>query len=164
MKIACTGHRPNKLGNDYLYTSVLSQRIMHDMMHIINLQAIDLERTYKDIAIISGMALGVDTMWAMVAKELGLKLIAAIPFENQYKIWPQSSKDVYFKLLEYAAEIVNVSGQKDYKAAYMQQRNIWMVDNCDLLVAVYNGDKSGGTYNCIEYAKSVNKPITYIKI
>jgi nucleoside 2-deoxyribosyltransferase len=33
-----------------------------------------------------------------------------------------------------------------------------MVDNCDTVVAVWNGT-SGGTKNCIDYAKKQNKPV-----
>jgi hypothetical protein len=32
----------------------------------------------------------------------------------------------------------------------------------DKLIAVYNGDLSGGTFNCIQYAKSIGKEIIYI--
>ncbi len=39
----------------------------------------------------------------------------------------------------------------------MQKRNEWMVDNCDMLVAVWDGT-DGGTYNCIDYAKRMKKP------
>jgi len=49
-----------------------------------------------------------------------------------------------------------------YSIDKMQKRNEWMVDNCDLLIAVWNEDKSGGTYNCIQYAKSVNKEVIYV--
>jgi uncharacterized phage-like protein YoqJ len=43
----------------------------------------------------------------------------------------------------------------------MQDRNKWMVDHCDALVAIWNGT-SGGTANCVKYALSVNKPIVMI--
>lgn len=35
----------------------------------------------------------------------------------------------------------------------MQLRNVYMVDRSELLIAVYNGSKRGGTFNCITYAK-----------
>ena len=38
----------------------------------------------------------------------------------------------------------------------MQIRNQWMVDNCELLIAVFDGT-SGGTANCVNYAKSIRK-------
>ena len=41
----------------------------------------------------------------------------------------------------------------------MQQRNEYMVDNADLLLAFACGEKTGGTYNTIRYAKHKNKPV-----
>ena len=43
----------------------------------------------------------------------------------------------------------------------MQTRNEWMVNHCDKLIAVWNGS-DGGTGNCVNYAKSINKEIIYI--
>lgn len=37
-----------------------------------------------------------------------------------------------------------------------------MVDRCDKLIACYNGDTSGGTYNCVQYAKKKGKEIIVI--
>ena len=38
-----------------------------------------------------------------------------------------------------------------------------MVNNSDLVIAVWNGSK-GGTNNCIDYAKKKNKDILYINM
>ena len=40
----------------------------------------------------------------------------------------------------------------------MQLRNEAMVNDCDLLLALWNGT-SGGTANCIRYANSVKREI-----
>lgn len=158
MILSCTGHRPEKLDHDYTYTSVLSLSIMDSMVSIVN------QYDHKNLTMISGMALGVDMMWAFVAKALNIKLIAAIPFIDQYIKWPGTSRQMYFGLLDYASEVVNTSGARYYAKEFMQGRNEWMVEHCDKLVAVYNGDKFGGTYNCIQYAEHVKKPIIYIRI
>lgn len=158
MTLACTGHRPDKLDNDYTYTSELSLSIMDSMMDIVK------AHDPNNLTMISGMALGADMMWAFVAKALNIKLIAAIPFIDQYIKWPGTSRNMYFGLLEYASEVVNTSGARYYSKEFMQGRNEWMVNHCDKLVAVYNGDKFGGTYNCIQYAEDVKRPIIYINI
>lgn len=153
MRIAATGHRPSKLGNDYTYTSPLSIKIMMGMTDI--LMPLKAKSLADDIElkIISGMALGVDTMWAMVGMSLLIPVIAAIPDMAQADRWPPTSQSKYYRILDKCHEVVNVSKSSVFKMEHLQQRNIWMVDNCDLLVAVYNGDQSGGTYNCIQYAK-----------
>lgn len=34
-----------------------------------------------------------------------------------------------------------------------------MVDNSDLVVAVWSGKQSGGTFACVKYAKQKSKPL-----
>lgn len=48
----------------------------------------------------------------------------------------------------------------DYKRLF-QQRNQWMVDRADAVLAVWDGSP-GGTANCVNYARKVGKPITII--
>lgn len=148
MIIAFTGHRPNKLGGYKLpnptYIKVCS--------------AIDAAlQEFKPEKIISGMALGIDQWAANIAVKLNIPFIAAIPFAGQEGKWPESSQKTFHALLNKAAEQVIVSPGA-YEVAKLQVRNEWMVDRCDLLIAVWDGTK-GGTGNCVEYAKSVNKDI-----
>jgi uncharacterized phage-like protein YoqJ len=35
----------------------------------------------------------------------------------------------------------------------MQVRNQWMVDHAMVVMAVWDGKQSGGTWNCIQYAR-----------
>ena len=108
------------------------------------------------------MALGCDMWFANVAHKLNIKFIAAIPFENQECKWPMQSQLTYQKLRKLASEEVIVSSG-GYAAYKMQVRNEWMTDHCDKLVAVFiPTETSGGTYNCIQYAKKINKEIIYI--
>jgi uncharacterized phage-like protein YoqJ len=74
--------------------------------------------------------------------------------------WPQKLRDVYKMLLEYSSERVIVS-DGGYSAEKMQIRNKYMVDNCDLLVAVWDGT-NGGTANCVNYANSVKRDLIII--
>ena len=45
-----------------------------------------------------------------------------------------------------------------YAGWKMQERNKWMVDHCDEVLALWNGT-SGGTSNCVAYANKIGKPI-----
>ena len=152
MLIAVTGHRPNKLNNEYDGSGPLSQKISNALQGIIN--------TYKPSGLMSGMALGVDMLWAELAIKNNLDLIAAIPCANQESVWPKSSQDRYNAILSYPKckrHVLNVT----FTAGCMQERNIWMVDKCDLLTAVWDGS-SGGTGNCVKYAKKVKRQIIRI--
>lgn len=158
MKIAITGHRPNKLGNDYNLTSPLIQAIKQNILEILGTIQANEQLDVKDITLITGMALGIDTLFAQIAVENNIPFIAAIPFEGQNAIWPVRSKIVYNQLLDKAKQVINVTGQVGYKPEYMQLRNQWMVDNCDTLIAVWDGTP-GGTANCVQYATNKKRII-----
>ncbi len=150
--VAFTGHRPDKLGG----YNLPNPTYIH-VCRAIEKALIQL----KPDKIISGMALGVDQWAANVAMKLGIPFIAAVPFLGQEGKWPDSSQRLYKKLLNKAAEIVIVS-EGGYAAGKLQTRNKWMVDHCDILIAVYNGDVTGGTANCVKYAKEHDKEIFLI--
>lgn len=159
MNIAITGHRPNKLGHDYDLITPKVQQIRKDVTKIVT----DIQtNTGVEPTLISGMALGIDTMFAEIAISLNLPLICAIPCVGQDSRWPHKSQNKYRKLLSYEkAKHVFVSNGP-YSDDVMQKRNMWMVDNCDILIAVWNGT-AGGTKNCIDYADR-KRPIIYVKI
>lgn len=154
MILALTGHRPSKLGNEYDGKGPLSSALFN-MLY-------DLITSTRPEKVISGMALGADTIWAKAAVAAGVPFIAAIPFIGQEHMWPVSSIATYRSILTQAAEVVVVS-EGGYSAHKMQLRNEWMVDHCDGLVAVWDGTR-GGTANCVVYAERKHKPITRIDV
>lgn len=155
MKIAITGHRPNKLDDDYDLKSDLILEIKSELNKIVE------KYRSKNLTLISGMALGIDTLWAKIAIENELPLIAAIPCLYQDQTWPFSSKERYRHILANPLVTSHYVTNDPYNNYCMQLRNKWMVDNCDLLIAVWD-ETSGGTANCVKYAKSVKKQIIYI--
>lgn len=154
MIVAITGHRPDKLGREYGLKGPYSFYIKKELQKYIS--------QYNVKTLISGMALGVDSIAALLAIENKINLIAAIPCEGQEKVWPESSQKIYNDILKYDKCTKIVLSPK-YTIKCMQERNIYMVDNSDLVIAVWDGTK-GGTKNCIDYALSIKKPIEYIKI
>jgi uncharacterized phage-like protein YoqJ len=153
MKIAITGHRPNKLNNEYGMKGPCSTYIRSEILKV-------LEKENNPV-IISGMAIGVDQIFALMAIELNFKLIAAIPFVGQEKMWPQKSQDIYKQILEYKNIEKVIVCQGSYSPEKMQIRNKWMVDNCDKIIAVFDGT-NGGTKNCVTYARSQKKEMIHI--
>lgn len=149
--VAFTGHRPDKLGGyrtpNRKYNWVC-WRIEEELLKLEPEKAI------------SGMALGVDQWGARICVRLGIPFIAAIPFVGQESQWPESSQRDYKALLTKASEIVIVS-EGGYSPAKMQLRNQWMVDKCEVLMAIWDGS-SGGTGNCVRYAQNVNRQIIRI--
>ena len=146
MIIAGTGHRPDKLGG--YSTPVLEKAI---------LVATNWLTINKPDTVISGMALGWDQALAIAAIRLKIPVTAAIPFAGQEFKWPAKSQDLYLRILNNCAEQVIVC-KGGFKPASMQIRNEWMVDHADTILALWNGS-SGGTANCVEFARYMKKPI-----
>jgi len=159
--IAFTGHRPNKLGG-YDDNSPKRIALRQEIQETLQRAVVKYGNTHE-IIVISGGALGVDQDAARVAYQMNIPFIVAQPCKNHESKWPKESQIKYKKMIELAHEVVLVSDgtYPELGAKCMQDRNIWMVDHCDALIAVWDGT-SGGTANCVGYAKRVGKPIVYI--
>lgn len=155
--LGITGHRPSVLNYDY--------DINHNDWYNIRSNICDKILELNVTKIISGMALGTDQLCVSIAIELQIPFIAAVPFKGQESVWPYKSKALYKDFLSAAEEVVFVGQLNSNKSNFselMQLRNEWIVNNSDEMLAVWNGDKKGGTYNAITYAKQNNKSITII--
>lgn len=146
MILSATGHRPNKLGG-------YSDEALKVLIKI----ATEGITTIAPTKVISGMAIGWDTAVAIAAIQLKIPLIAAVPFIGQEKVWSTAYQNRYNKILSKASEVIIVS-EGSYSAYKLQLRNEYMVDNSDIVLAMWNGS-SGGTGNCIKYAIKHNKHI-----
>lgn len=127
-----------------------------DVVEIVQDWINNMLHTLQPRRVISGMAIGFDTYLAREALKQGIPLVAAVPFKGQEDKWPEHVRGDYRKLLN-RAERVHIVCARYERGAY-QQRNEWMVNNCDLLLAAWNG-KPGGTANCVRYAQQVERRI-----
>ncbi len=137
--LGVTGHRPDKLGG---YDDDVFDRLFRFAKQQL--------RILKPQYVITGMALGWDQAIALAAKKSGIPFLAYTPFQEQASAWPEYAQDRYNELLGYAFKVVNVGGM-GYSAAKMFQRNERIVNDSDIVLALWNGS-SGGTANCIDYA------------
>ncbi len=149
MTYSGTGHRLNKLGG---YDPEI-------YVNLINFLTKELS-TLKPIPtkLILGMAIGFDQACARAAINLTLPFEAAVPFVGQEKLWPKSSQQEFYDLLELAATVTIVS-EGIYHPSKMIIRNHYMVDHSQKLISLYNGDKNGGTFECVKYAEKQCKEI-----
>lgn len=145
-RLAATGHRPDKLGGYGAHVDDRLRKLAFDFLAV----------EMPDEAI-SGMALGWDMAFAEAALLLGIPLVAAVPFAGQESKWPAASQARYRSILERAARVVTVC-DGGYSPVKMTARNEWMVDTCDMVVALWNGSP-GGTGNCVAYARRQNRPV-----
>lgn len=179
MNITFTGHRPNKIGG-YDWNSPKNQRVMLKIHR--EVENIIMMNDEVDFHFIFGGALGIDQMaFSLVNilknaiqkyKQVNITMEIAIPFKNQPNKWfKQEDKDRYNYQMSVADKITYVDSLTDYmrtnipvgeyNPTKLQIRNEYMVDNADLIIAIWDGSKSG-TANCVNYAKKLNKEIIII--
>ena len=178
IKVCFTGHRPNnKYLGGYEWTNDKNIKIML----AINENVLDILKSNpnEEFRFITGGALGIDQMAFHIINiikdryDYNIQTEIAVPFINQPNAWfSQIDKNRYRKQLELANKITLVDEipnyfcdgamAAEYNPKKMQLRNMYMVDNSNVVIAVWDGSKKGGTYNCIQYAKSKNKRIIYI--
>ena len=112
------------------------------------------------------MALGTDLDFAETVLKLRnkypIKLECAIPCPNQTLKWNDKDKLRYDGILKRADEINLISER--YTPESMLNRNRYMVDKSELVIAVFNGIEQGGTWYTISYAKNKNKNIEIINL
>lgn len=170
MTVCFTGHRPSKLPGGYYYYS-LANIELGKILRIKILELINNGATH----FICGGALGVDQMAFMVLKKLkskgyNINIEIAIPFEYQYTKWNDEQKKIHFESIRFADKVTyvdtlpqyNTSMQpKIYDVKKLDLRNRYMVDNSDVVIAVWDGSKSG-TQKCIDYAIKNKKKLIII--
>lgn len=159
----CTGHRPN--GFPYAYKSDVEKHenyIKNLTTAIENaIERYDIKEFY------SGMAMGVDLDFADIVLNLrdtkysNIRLCCIIPCLDQCKKWDVENIVRYNRIIDNANSSIIIS--KRYNDDCMLARNRYMVERSDLVIAVWNGCKKGGTWYTIRYAMSLNKPITYVE-
>lgn len=152
MKVAITGHRPEKINN--------WQFVEHQLLTAF--------QDFKTDLVIQGMAAGVDLVAAKCAYRAGIPFWCAKPWKTHkgrmggsmgYAV---SWESFYDQALQHAEKVIDVTDYENYPGAWIyQKRNEWMVDNADMVIAVWDGS-SGGTANCVKYAKKKEVPIWQI--
>lgn len=151
MKIALTGHRPERLG--------LPKDELDDKWDAINCW---IQTTYKqlhdidsDIEVLCGMASGSDIRFGMSLAFIdGVKLHCVLPCK-EYNL-----NHKYYATLKNVANKWTELSEEFYRGCD-NARDQYMVDNCDVLLAIWDGNKSGGVWSTIRKTKKAGKKIIY---
>lgn len=165
MIISITGHRPNGLPKEYGYN--LNNEAWTKLKEYIE---VTIEECYKyapkeELTLITGMAIGVDTAFWEVAAKLrknnpNIRIEAALPFVGQEKKWTEKSQKQYKKMLSESDKVTIVS-EEGFATYKMMTRNRYMVNKSDIIIAVICKE-TGGTAQCVKYAKEHNKVVIEI--
>lgn len=163
---AITGHRPARFKWKYNENNNGCKRLkkrMRDQFVLLYEQGV---RQFW-----VGGALGVD-MWAgeilLRLKEQPeyseIKLMVALPFENHDADWDERSKKRMEFLIRHSSKTVVVGKKEQRPEVNFRQRNEYMVDQADCLLAVYDNDRSirSGTEMTVNRAKAKGLEIVFI--
>lgn len=151
MKVSVTGHRPERIGEP---------AICHQVKQMMRMVLLDIRSAERGVALLSGGARGVD-LWAVeIAIKSSVPYELVLPFDDYAERWLDVDKAQLDYYRERALRIHTIG--EPGKAAYFK-RNRYLVDNCDLLVAVYDGKPGGGTAYTVDYARSVGREVRYVR-
>jgi len=126
-----------------------------------------LRSEHEGLRVISAIAEGADTIFAEKAVELNIPLEIVRPFEDYgIDFTTPSAKQRYERLRSCALSetILPHTGRSD--AAYLAGM-YWIVDNCSLVVAVWDGSPargSGGTGDAVERALHLKSDWIHINV
>ena len=114
---------------------------------------------------LSGMAEGADTWAAETVLSLretnpALRLHCILPCRSQAEKWSASARERYRGILEQADSVVYV--RRTYTRGCMMERNRFLVDHADLVLAVYDGGARGGTAATVRYAEKRGRAMKFV--
>ena len=153
MKLGITGHRPPGLGCGYEIPNPTYEKIHTAIMGKFH--------ELKPTVIYTGMAQGTDQWAAWIAIELEIPFVACLPCDEMNRTWPKEATRKFEHILSLAKEVINVS-PGPYAPKKMHIRDRFIVENTDIMLAVYDGRKTGGTYSTVRSAEKRSKDVVVI--
>jgi len=147
MVIGVIGPRPHKIPN---YSTGGWERLFCHALKVFT----ELRPTH----VVSGMAQGVDMIYAEAALLWGAKLICALPFHGHYVLWEREQIERYKSVVDRASKIVYVDEARGYSAGAYQKRNEWIVSNVQHLIA-YDNEYPTSVTTAAAYAIAAGKLI-----
>ena len=163
MVCCVTGHRPEGFPFSREETNVeyvaYKKRLITEITELI-------QQGYSSF--IFGVADGADTDFAntviFLRDKVGydISLEAALPCPIRVAKSPTGKTLDRINLLNLCDKVHTVS--PNYHRGCMQKRNEYMINKADLVLAIWNENQKGGTWNSIKYALKTKTPIKYIML
>ncbi len=118
---------------------------------------------------VSPLAEGADRVAAEEALRLGFRLKATLPFARaEYKADFRETVDEFQRLLQQADSVLELDGDRSkYRERSYEAAGRFVVNNSDLLIAVWDGEPSkgrGGTGDIVELAVDLGVPVVQVPV
>ena len=159
--IGVTGHR--KLGPDAVFVEALRSVIENIIKRASSATGIP-----PALVVLSSLAEGADRLVAReVLKVPGSCLVVVLPMESDDYIKDfktGQSKAAYQELFARAVHVEQLPA-KDTRVEAYEQAGQYIVDNCDVLIALWDGRPAtgrGGTGEIVQYARENKRPVVWI--
>jgi ribonuclease HI len=135
--LAVFGHRPLELGG---YGDNPTAKAVQDRLT----EILTAKRQFHpDLHVLSGLALGAETLGAAAALDAGVPLVVVQPFPDPDAVWPRASRDRYAHLLDRAAHRLllerAVPDSKMKVAGALARRDGWLTRQADEALVVWDG-------------------------
>ena len=114
---------------------------------------------------VCSLALGADQLFAEVALRHGVSVDVVLPFTGfteDFREGPE--RGAYERLLSKADSATCLPWSGRSNGAYLAG-GLWVVDHCDLLIAIWNGEKAagvGGTGDVVVYCRDMGKACVHM--
>ena len=161
---AITGHRPTRFKFKYNENDSRCKRLKRRLRGQF---AVLYEQGVRRFLV--GGALGVDQWSGEILLRMKLEpeyrdieLVVVLPYPGHDERWDERSRKRLAFLIEHSVEHITV-GQKAWRESFIQ-RNRYLVDHADCLLAVYDNEKNArsGTGMTVNYALNKNIPVMLI--
>jgi hypothetical protein len=166
--VGIVGHRPDRLAD----TGKIAEQI-GNLLSVIESAISDLSpgsaaRAECRIRLVSALAEGADRIAAHVALRQGKALVAVLPFPAEVyegDFVDEASRREFRDLLEAANSTIVLDGTTEARERAYDRAGLLLLDNVDLLIAVWDGGPGrgrGGTREVIEEAARRSVPLVTI--
>lgn len=161
MRVAWSGHKPELFENP-----AAAEKLVY--LETVGLMG----EAGPDLRILSGGQRGVDLWAATAARAYGLRLELLLPASPAAFCadWPAGEAVALQSAAEYAWRVVVFGGALHVQRSTFneaasgvsssdgyEQRNLALVEECDLLVVVWTGREGGGTSSTVRHARQLGR-------
>ncbi len=135
--VAVMGHRPTELeGYD--------ARAIHDALRAKIAEVLEAKRVVDaDLIVVSGLRQGAEALGALAALDLGIPLVAVLPYPEADARWPADVRAAFAEMVDRAKVVVTLETKQPVSSAAagqaLSRRDGWIRHNVDEAIIVWDG-------------------------